>query len=325
MKKLTLNIIRIVISLGLLFYLIYIADIKKIIASLEQLNLIPVLLSLLAFCTAVLFLTFRWHLLNKSYGFGIGFFRLFIIYFIGFFFNNFLPTSIGGDLSRAYYLGQHSGNRTASIGTVFLERVIGLLATLSLAGISLIWLFSHFRTTRIIYVTLGLVALIAIFLAIVMSRRIYRRFSGLISMITFYDIGDKISKVFDTLHFYRNKKKILLSAYISSLGAQFMLIVMNFILATALQMHQVAFEYFFLVVPVTFVFSLLPSINGLGVRDTGYMLMLVRQGVEPAAVLSLSFLVTAIPLLMSLVGGAFFIFYRFRGVEAPILNEEKVG
>ncbi len=324
MKKWILNIARIAISVGLLLYLIYIADFQKILLELQALSPGPLLLAMLAFVCSVVFLTFRWMILLRSYGIQIGYPRLLVFYFIGFFFNNFLPTSIGGDLSRAYYLSQHSGQRAVSIGSVFLERVIGLLATLSLAGISLFWLIDYFHTQKIIYFTVLLVAGLAVFLALVMSRRLYRRFSKLISLVTFYDIGERLNKVFDTLHYYRDKKMILLGTYLFSLGAQFMLIVMNYILAGALHMHNVSFGYFFLVVPVTFVFSLLPSINGLGVRDSAYMLMLTRQGILPATVLSLSFLVTAVPLVMSLIGGAFFLFYRQRGVQTPILTEEEI-
>lgn len=322
MRKIFLNILRVVISLGLLIYLIYIADIQKIILTLQEIDFGSVVLAIGAFLVSLSFLTGRWHLLIRSYGFFTKYFHLFVFYFIGIFFNNFLPTSIGGDLSRAYYLGQHSGNNPASIGTVFLERIIGLLATLTLAGFSLIWLIRYFNTMRIIYITVALAIFVAVFLVFVMSRRLYRRFNSLISLITFYDIGDKIIRVFDTLHSYRDKKLILVSAYLVSLSSQFMLIVMNYILAQALGIQTVSFGYFFLVVPVTFIFSLLPSINGLGVRDTGYMLLLVRQGVAPAQVLSLSFMATAIPVIMSLVGGAFFLFYRHKGIKTPVLGEE---
>ena len=68
----------------------------------------------------------------------------------------------------------------------------------------------------------------------------------------------------------------------------------------------------------------MPSINGLGVRDAGYVLILKPQGVIPSQALSLSFLATVIPILVSLLGGIFFLFYKSKGVQAPILSEEKL-
>ena len=322
MKKILLNVLRVVVSLGLLGYLIYLADLKKIVATLQKLSIFPFLLAVFIFFVSIGFLTLRWKLLNHTYGLYSKFPKLYVFYLIGFFFNNFLPTSIGGDLSRAYYLNKESDNKAASLGIVFFERVLGLLATLTLVGVSLFWLTAYFDSSRIIYVTIGLILFIAFFLAMVMSRRLYGLFSRLMSLITFYDVGNKILKVFDTLHFYRDKKRVLLGAYLSSILAQFTVVIMNYVLAVALNITQVSFGYLVLVVPVTFIFSLLPSINGIGVRDTGYMIFLVRQGVEPATVLSLSFLATIIPMLISMVGGAFFLFYRLRGLRAPVLNEE---
>ncbi|MEJ2051850.1 MAG: lysylphosphatidylglycerol synthase transmembrane domain-containing protein [Calditrichota bacterium] len=318
MKKLILNSIRIIISLGLLFYLLYIADIRKIFQALQSLDGSSIFLAVAVFIFSVLLMAVRWQFLTRSYGMQVKYGHLTVFYFIGFFFNNFLPTSIGGDLGRAYYLSQKSGDRSASIGTVFLERLIGLLATLSFAIVSLYWLTNYFHTRRIVYIT------IALFIASVMSKRLYRRFNGLLSLLTFYDLGDKITKVFDTLHYYRDKKGILLTTYIFSLFAQFMLIIMNYILARALNLNDISFGYLCLVVPITFVIGLLPSINGLGVRDSGYMLLLLRRGLQPAQILSLSFSVTIIPIIVSFVGGAFFLFYRQKGLRTPELKEGNV-
>ncbi|GAB4371895.1 MAG: lysylphosphatidylglycerol synthase transmembrane domain-containing protein [Calditrichia bacterium] len=323
MRKFLYYSFRIVVSVGLLAYLIHLADFNKIIAAFEHLSVFPLLLAMGAFLVTVVVLTLRWQLLTNAYGLVASYARLFVFYFIGFFFNNFLPTSIGGDLARAYYLGQTSRDKAASLGTVFLERVIGLLATLFLATISLFWLMGTFNSNRIIYFTTFLGFLIAFFLAMVMSRRLYRRFHKLISKVTFYRIGERITRVLDTLHFYRDKKVILISTFLISIGAQLVLILMNYILSTALGIEQVSLGHFFLIVPITFMFSLLPSINGIGVRDSGYILLLGKYGVDPAHAISLSFLVMALPMLVSLVGGFFFLFYRHKGIEIPSLTEEE--
>lgn len=325
MKKLVLNFIRIAISIGLLVYLILLADLPKIVYLMKNLKPVAVLLAFSASIMSLFFLSIRWHLLIKSYGMKIKFQKLFIFYLIGLFFNNFLPTSIGGDLGRAYYLSRDSGNQSASIGTVFFERIIGLLATLSLAFVSLFWLANYLETKRIVYVTVLLGLSVALFLAMIMSRRLYRRLNGLISLITFYDIGDKILKVFDTLHYYRDKKIVLIQVYLSSILAQVMLILMNFFLAQGLGLSIIKLGYLFLVVPITFVIGLLPSINGIGVRDTGYLILLARLGLEPSQILSLSFSVTIIPVIISVIGGIIFIVYRNKeGIHIPKFSEGKI-
>jgi len=325
MKKILLNLLRISISFGLIAYLLYIADVAKLMEILKSLNIWGFILAIMVCLLSLLIMAVRWRVLNHSHGIQTGTSQLYVFYLIGLFFNNFLPTSIGGDLARVYYLSKSSQNRSASIGTVFLERIIGLLATLTLAFISLYWLIQYFQSNRIIYVTMVIIGIIAIFLASIMSRRLYKRFNGLISLITFYDIGDKIIKVLDTLHFYRDKKIVLLKTYLFSILSQFLLILMNYVLARALGLSSVTLGYLILVVPITFVIGLLPSINGIGVRDTGYLILLSRQGLETSQILSLSLSVTFIPILISLAGGIFLILYRQKGIEGPHLTEEKVA
>ncbi|MFZ0390927.1 MAG: lysylphosphatidylglycerol synthase transmembrane domain-containing protein [Calditrichia bacterium] len=324
MKRAILNIVRVVISAGLLIYLIYLADFDKIITTLSNMSPAAALIAMAAFMVTVAILSLRWYLLVRAHALPVTFGKLFIYYMIGFFFNNFLPTSIGGDVSRAVYLSQQTGTRAVSLGTVFLERVIGLLATLSLAGVSLFWLIGHADNQNIIYLLAVLALILAGGMAVLLSRRLYQRLTSLLGMLTFFDLGNRISKVFDSLHYYRDKKRVLLGAWVCSLGSQFMLIVMNYVLALGLNIREVSFGYFFLVVPVTFIISLLPSINGLGVRDWGYQLLLLGQGVARAKIISLSFMVISVPILMSMIGGAFLLIYRQRGVKTPILGEEKL-
>ncbi len=322
MKRIGLNVLRIVISVGLLIYLLSLVDVQAFLNTLRNADLTLVFLGLIALFTAIFFLALRWKLLLRAHEIEIRLSSLNLFYYIGFFFNNFLPTSIGGDLSRAYLLAKETDNRAVAVGTVFLERVIGLIATLSMAGFSLIWLIRYFSSLRIIYVTLSLFTAIAIFLAFVLSRRLYRGVEKILSFFTFYGIGEKINKVLDTLHFFRNKKLILLGTFFISLLAQFMLITMNFFLARSLGLNQISFGYFFLLVPVTFVLSLLPSINGLGVRDAGYVFLLTRNGLSATEALSLSILVTLLPLVVSVVGGLSLLTYRRRN-SFPIINEDE--
>ena len=51
----------------------------------------------------------RWRLLAGVHGFGGSTARYVAYYFIGMFFNLVLPTSVGGDVVRAWYLDERSG------------------------------------------------------------------------------------------------------------------------------------------------------------------------------------------------------------------------
>src|SRR5262249_3403042 len=86
--------------------------------------------------------TLRWQMLARPLGFQAPLGRLFAIYFIGMFFNLVLPTSVGGDVVRAWYLAgtgdsaPPTGRRLAAFVSVFVDRLNGLLVLLAIACVA---------------------------------------------------------------------------------------------------------------------------------------------------------------------------------------------
>jgi uncharacterized protein (TIRG00374 family) len=310
MNRIILNILRVAISVGLLAYLIYLADIEKLYLTLKTVNTQFFLLALFIFFICLNLLSKRWQILLSKLEIKSPYKLLFNFYFIGFFFNNFLPTSIGGDVSRAYNVAKISGKKAISIGVVLLERILGLLATLTLASVSTFWVMKFFHTPRIIFLTLTMFAIVIFLLVNLLFKRSFNFTGKLLGKITIFNIGDRIHRILETIHSFRNNKRTIIKAYLISLTSQILFIVMNYILAKSLNLQQVSLGFLFIVVPVSFLLSLFPSINGLGVRDSAYVFLLTRIGVSPAEALSLSFLNTFVPILFSLYGGILLIFYR---------------
>lgn len=76
----------------------------------------------------------RWWLLLRSQSIFIDFFAAVRLHFLGLFYNNFMPSSVGGDLVRAWYVTRHTDKRFEAALSVFVDRVIGLLSTLIIAA-----------------------------------------------------------------------------------------------------------------------------------------------------------------------------------------------
>jgi len=104
------------------------------------------LLSPLSLCIGVGFLAFsaaccavRWHLLVKTQGLSLSMKDVFELTMIGYFFNTFMPGSVGGDLIKAWYAaGQEPRRKTKAVFTVFLDRVIGLWIIVCFAAVTLL-------------------------------------------------------------------------------------------------------------------------------------------------------------------------------------------
>ncbi len=327
MKKWLFQTVRFGISAGLLAYLISIADWHNIYQTVAQTDLKLFFLAMLAFLTGVVFLAIRWQVLLTILGTALPFFTLFRFYLIGYFFNNFLPTTIGGDVMRALLVAQINHQRAESVGMVLLERFLGFVAIITLGALSLFWVSEYFSTPRIIYLTLVLIAITIIIFYLLFHPQFFAVMTRLFEKIQWLRLGDRLTRVFGSIHQFREYKIRILQTFVLSLLSQILFIVMNYLLAQSLGFHQVTFEFLLLVIPTAFLLGLFPSINGLGVRDSGYVFLLKRVGLTPAQALSLSFLNTLVPMLVSLVGGLMFLTYRhknaLRALEKATVEEDR--
>lgn len=76
----------------------------------------------------------RWWLLLRTQSIFIAFWAAVRLHFLGLFYNNFMPSSVGGDLIRAWYVTRHTDKKFEAALSVFVDRAIGLLSTLIIAG-----------------------------------------------------------------------------------------------------------------------------------------------------------------------------------------------
>ncbi len=307
------NLLKIVVSLGLLAYLVYRAQPARVLAVFAKIQsqhgLAFLALSIASLLLAVLFLALRWQTLLRGYGVYLPLSRLYGFYLIGMFFNNFLPSSIGGDVMRIYKVIEASGDRTSGFASVIVERIVGIAATLVLGIWALFYVSQQFHDARLMYSAIVLLAGIILFFVSLLRDRSFQFILRLFDKFTILKIGEKFNKLFEAVHVLKEHRKILGLIFFFSLVSQSFIVIMNFFLARAFGI-PVSLSYLFMVVPITFVITMLPSINGLGIRDLGFVSLLGQIGIGPAEALSLSFMNVIIPMLVSIWGGLIFMLQK---------------
>jgi hypothetical protein len=85
-------------------------------------------LALLAGLSAVLITFLRWYLLVRAVALPFRVLDALRLGFIGYFFNTFLPGSVGGDVLKAAFLAREQDRRTTSVATALMDRAIALWA-----------------------------------------------------------------------------------------------------------------------------------------------------------------------------------------------------
>ena len=87
----------------------------------------------------------RWNLFLVAFGARVSVVRLMNLYFIGRFFDIFLPSTIGSDSARTVLLGRQIGSKSQALASVLLERSTGIM---SLLGLTFACALTEFRTGR---------------------------------------------------------------------------------------------------------------------------------------------------------------------------------
>jgi uncharacterized protein (TIRG00374 family) len=139
----------------LLYFALDLANIETVRDRLRQIDPRWIALGLLLLLIQAFVLAIRWDQIVIRCGTGLSLGRSFRYTMIATFFNQTLPSSIGGDAIRIWLVGRHSNWRTATY-SVFLDRVVGVIALAGLVVICLPW------TLELVHDLAGRVALLLI-------------------------------------------------------------------------------------------------------------------------------------------------------------------
>ena len=135
-KKITIPVVKIIISFGLISFLIYKLGYKNILSQFTVIDMYWFIAGMVLFIASNLLGSLQWQLLLKARDVDLPLRRIVSYYFTGLFFNNFLVGYIGGDAVRIYDISKATAKNTEAISTVFLDRFIGftMLTTLALGA-----------------------------------------------------------------------------------------------------------------------------------------------------------------------------------------------
>ena len=315
--------VKLLISFGLLAFLLSRSEID--FASLrESLRKTDPLYVFLAFLTpygGFLVTSLRWQGLLRVQGVHIRQALLFRSCMVAIFFNQIMPSTIGGDMIRMYDSWKAGASKGVAISTIVVDRVLGLFALAIFAVLGLF--FVRDNIAEFGYVPLAIVAVafgLGGFIALVfspfafmvnLSRAIYTRFPG-----PFAKFFGKVDRAVDP---FRGKHRSLLRALVFSLVLQLNVVLLHYLLGRAIGIPLGFLEYFYIVPVALFVMLIPVSINGIGVRESMFVFMLGSMGVPKSDALILSLLAFAIFLVHGLMGG---LVLASRGISPSKLAKE---
>ncbi|HEY1683477.1 MAG TPA: lysylphosphatidylglycerol synthase transmembrane domain-containing protein [Tepidisphaeraceae bacterium] len=281
------------------------------------------------FPITILLCSYRWMRLMRALDIHISYYKTFVLYMVGNFYNTFLPGSTGGDVLKAVYVSRLTPHRTRAVVSVLFDRVIGLLALVMLGGAMAARQYANFAlhgtatdpaARKCMQVAIASAAILtAAFVGfyIIFHPNLRRRFDSLIARLP---AQEHIRHVLDVLEIYRQRHGLILWALVITLPVHITVVISAMLAGMAFGLPILPM-YYFVVVPVVVLVGAIPiSPQGAGVMEFFAVLLLQKQGATVGQAVALTMSIRIVQILWNLVGG---IWVAFGGYHAPTVADKE--
>jgi len=296
-RKILSTSIRLLVTAGLLAILAARFDLGRAADLMSHASLPLLALTLTALLAANLAVALRWHLILSTAAPSPGPATLLKLVFVGLFFNQVLPTGVGGDAVRAWRCSKLGIGLGAAVRSILLDRAWGYAVLVILYVAVLPSLLQVLPET---WERAGVVAVLAAalvgLLGLVSLDRLPRPLSGLRVIAPFAELSRQSRRLF----MYPRRCGAVL-------GLSFLTIALTIVafklIADSIGTRLSLGTWAMVVPPVTLIQLLPVSLAGWGVRETALVVALGSFGVPAEAALATSIILGLCMILAGLPGG----------------------
>lgn len=311
------------VSIALLGILLSRVDVGRLIAAAGTAS-IPWLAGALAlYGLMVLASAWRWGLLLAAQGIRLPFRALTSSFLVATFFNNFLPSNIGGDVVRVADTAPAAGSKTLATTVVLLDRGLGLLGLVLVAAIGATMGTGLTRegpvSPLLLWLGLGAGAAVAI-LALLRPDVLGRLLQPLRRLHPEW-VDERLARLTGGLARFGQAPGSLAACFAGAVVVQAVLVGFYLAIAYGLRI-PIGFSELAVIVPISFIVQMVPvSMNGFGVREATFGFYFSRLGLPLESALLVSFLGAALIMLFSLSGAAAYLARGRRTAQLDVSRE----
>jgi hypothetical protein len=266
-------------------------DLHQAFEILISMDVLPFLVALLLFLSGVPVRAYRWGSLLWSLGVQVSWGRLVALWFVGSFFNLFLPTGLGGDAVKMYEVSREDGQTAAAISSVIVDRFLGVFVLFSLALLALLGGY-QLVSLQVRLVVAAVYAVLLVFVALLVQRTWIESWGRRLGLDRLLGRVKILRELYASIRLY--SPAALARATAASLLFNLTLIVGNYLLGVAVGI-DLSLWYYFLFVPIISVLLMVPSVGGLGIREGAYVFLFGQvTGRDYAVALALAYDLTLV-------------------------------
>jgi len=302
--------LKISVSIVLLVVLFRQIDVARLWATVQRASILWLIVALGIYAVNLLVSTWRWHLLLHAQQVAVRRRSLLGSFLVATFFNNFLPSNIGGDVIRISDTAGPARSKTRAAAVVLTDRALGLMALVLVAALGA----SIAATVHPAALPIWPVWLWAGFLAgaAASAPAVFAPdgFGRLLRPLTVFHpewVGNRIDKLTDVLSRFRAQPSALARCFAWAIFVQATIVVFYFAVSYALHLN-LSLSDLAVIVPLSFVVQMLPiSVNGFGVREAAFSFYFTRLGQPIESAMLISLVPQALIMISSLAGAAVYV------------------
>ena len=322
MRRILFSTIKILISLALLYLALRKVNLTELASRINNVASLAWLAMAIAMTFLQIFVgVLRWREISAECGAPLGLRQAMRFNLIGTFFNQTLPSSIGGDAVRLWLVARGGAGWRAATYSIFVDRAIGLIALAIIIVASLPWSYNligdpHGRSALLFVDFAALAGGMGFLVLGVLPWPWLRRWWGTHHLHACAVIANRV--IF-------NRKRGPAIAVLSVL-VHVLAVVIAWCVVQSISAPVVFGQIFQLVPPVMLITMLPISIAGWGVREASMGLAFGYAGLLPNEGVNVSLLYGAVTFLVGAFGGLVWIFSAEKAAQgaAPIEVPEPV-
>lgn len=303
--------LKLSVSAILLAFLFSRIDVGRLWATARTASIAWLFGALSIYAIVVVASVWRWNLLLGAQGVRIAVSRLYSSYLVALFFNNFLPSNIGGDVIRIRDTSRDAGSMTLATTVVLTDRVLGLIALVLIAACGASLAAGGGRQAALpilpVWLWAGFFVGAAVSAPAVLAPAGFGRLLQPLRIIHPEWMDSRIEKLTTVLARFREEPGALASCFAGAIFVQAATVGFYVAVAHALRIGIGPWDLA-VIVPLSFVIQMAPvSINGFGVREATFSLYFSRLGLPIESALLVSLVPTALVMLFSLSGAVAYV------------------
>jgi hypothetical protein len=324
MKKTLLTALQIAVTIGLLWWVFHDPERRsEMLAAAKLANVWWLGAGILVFFFCTIVATARWKILLAVQDINMTWLRTWQLFMIGMFFNLFMLGSTGGDVVKMFLtMREASNNKAAALLSVFMDRVIGMLALIFLSVAFLYFRYDLLNHAEGSSTLLNLLLwLMAAALLIIVGMFTFSALGWVHYLPQWTPLRGRIVEISAACHMYAKGWRLTIWAFLVSFPL-FGMFFTTFYCAARAFTDQLGIVDIFSVMPIVAVITAIPiSVSGIGLRESLFVSLLAPFGVTAAVATLISVTGFLINTLGSLAGGLVFLFYRSSTHESINLRD----